>query len=167
MCVSGFYSQLILGSCYTAHKRIVNIMKVYLKRNNTHVELMRFRLKYRLYSRLRLRGERAPKPLYVYSLFTRWQQLAFAHKRIVTIMKVYLKRNITHVESMRFRLKYRLYSRLRGERAPKPLYVYSLFTRWQQLATNKLITIHSPDGSTSRYAQRNECTRDEFREQDC
>ena len=31
---------LILGSCYTAHKRIVNIMKVY---NNIQVELIRFR----------------------------------------------------------------------------------------------------------------------------
>ena len=50
---------LILGSCYTAHKRIVDIMKVYIKRNNSKVELIRLRKKYRLYSRLRLRGERA------------------------------------------------------------------------------------------------------------
>ena len=36
---------LILGSCYTAHKRIVNIMKVYIERNNIQVELVRFRKK--------------------------------------------------------------------------------------------------------------------------
>ena len=35
----------ILGSCYTAHKCIVNIMKVYIKRNNIQVELIRFRKK--------------------------------------------------------------------------------------------------------------------------
>ena len=34
---------LILGSCYTAHKRIVNILKVCIKRNNIHVELIRLR----------------------------------------------------------------------------------------------------------------------------
>ena len=34
---------LILGSCYTAHKCIVNIMKVYIKSNNIQVELIRFR----------------------------------------------------------------------------------------------------------------------------
>ena len=33
---------LFLGSCYTAHKRIVNIIKVYIKRNNIQVE-KRFR----------------------------------------------------------------------------------------------------------------------------
>ena len=33
---------LILGSCYTAHRRIVNnITKVYIKRNNIQVELIR------------------------------------------------------------------------------------------------------------------------------
>ena len=47
MCVGGFTVSyvlhlLILGSCYTAHKRIVNIMKVYIKRNNIQVELIRF-----------------------------------------------------------------------------------------------------------------------------
>ena len=31
---------LILSSCYTAHKRIGNIMKVYIKRNNIQVELI-------------------------------------------------------------------------------------------------------------------------------
>ena len=36
---------LILGSCYTAHKCIVNVMKVYIKRNNIQVELIRFRKK--------------------------------------------------------------------------------------------------------------------------
>ena len=33
---------LILGSCYTAHKLIVNIVKVYIERNNIQVELIRF-----------------------------------------------------------------------------------------------------------------------------
>ena len=67
------------------------------------------------------------------------------------IMEVYIEKNNMPVELVRFRKKYRLYSRLRlrGERVPAPLYyVYSLFARWQQLATKKLITIHSPDGST-------------------
>ena len=40
-----------------AHKRIVNIMKVYIERNNMQVELIRFRKKYRLYSRLFLQSE--------------------------------------------------------------------------------------------------------------
>ena len=40
-----------------AHKRIVNIMNVYIERKNMQVELIRFRKKYRLYSRLLLRGE--------------------------------------------------------------------------------------------------------------
>ena len=38
--------------------------------------------------------------------------------------------------------------RLRSER------VYSIFAGWQQLVTNKLVTIHSPDGRTPRYAHR-------------
>ena len=38
-------------------KCIVNIMKVYIERNNMQVELIRFRKKYRLYSRLLLRNE--------------------------------------------------------------------------------------------------------------
>ena len=33
---------LILGSCYTAHEHIVNIMKVYIQMNNMQVELIRF-----------------------------------------------------------------------------------------------------------------------------
>ena len=37
---------LLLGSC--AHKRIVNIMNVYIEMNNMQVELIRFRQKYRL-----------------------------------------------------------------------------------------------------------------------
>ena len=42
-----------------AHKRIVNnfIMKVYIERSNMQVELIRFRKKYRIYSRLLLRSE--------------------------------------------------------------------------------------------------------------
>ena len=40
-----------------AHKNIVNIMKGYIERNNMQVELVRFRKKNRLYSRLRLRIE--------------------------------------------------------------------------------------------------------------
>ena len=40
-----------------AHKRIVSIMKVYIERNNMQVELIRFRKKYRLHSRLLLRSE--------------------------------------------------------------------------------------------------------------
>ena len=38
------FIQFALGSCYAhAHKRIDNIMKVYIERNNKHVELIRFR----------------------------------------------------------------------------------------------------------------------------
>ena len=40
-----------------AHKRIVNIMKVYIERINMQVELIRFRKKYRLYSRLLLQSK--------------------------------------------------------------------------------------------------------------
>ena len=78
------------------------------------------------------------------------QLLRRAHKRIVNIMKVYIERSNMQVELIRFHKKYRLYSRLhfRSEDFRERLYVYSLFARWQQLATNKLITIHSPDGST-------------------
>ena len=39
-----FIQFALLGSCYAcAHKRIVNIMKVYIERNNIQVELIRFR----------------------------------------------------------------------------------------------------------------------------
>ena len=43
MCVSSFVAsfRLLLGSCYA--KRIVNIMKVYIERNNTQVELIQYR----------------------------------------------------------------------------------------------------------------------------
>ena len=49
-----------------------------------------------------------------------------------------------------------IYSRLllRSEEALRPLYVYSVFARWHQLATDKLITIQSPDGRTLHYARR-------------
>ena len=57
-----------------AHKRSVNTMKVYIERNNIQVELIRFRKRYRLYSRLGLRSEGVREPVYGYSLFARWQQ---------------------------------------------------------------------------------------------
>ena len=40
-----------------AHKRIVNIMKVYIERYNMQVELIRFSQKISLFSRLLLRSE--------------------------------------------------------------------------------------------------------------
>ena len=40
-----------------AHQCIVNIIIVYIERNNLQVELIRFLKKYRLYSRLLLRSE--------------------------------------------------------------------------------------------------------------
>ena len=40
-----------------AHKRIVNIMKVYMERKNRQLELIRFRKKYRIYSRLVFRTD--------------------------------------------------------------------------------------------------------------
>ena len=46
-----------LHSVRCAHKRIVNIIKVYIERKNIEVEVIRFRKTYRLYSRLLLRGE--------------------------------------------------------------------------------------------------------------
>ena len=62
------FFQFALGSCYAVHiKRIVDIMKVYIERNNMQVELIRFRKKYRLYSRLRR------EDLYVCGLFATWQ----------------------------------------------------------------------------------------------
>ena len=79
------------------------------------------------------------------------------HKRIVTITKVFTARNYIHVQFIRFHKKITFihvyFCEARG--ALGPLYVYSLFARWRQLAMNKLITIHSPDGSTPRYAHRN------------
>ena len=35
---------LIFGSCYTGLKRTVDVLKVYIKRNNIQVELIRFRI---------------------------------------------------------------------------------------------------------------------------
>ena len=60
MCVSdppSFSSlrQLLVLRC--AHKRIVNRINAYIERNNMQVELLRFRKKYHLYSRLVLRSE--------------------------------------------------------------------------------------------------------------
>ena len=40
-----------------AHKRIVNIMKGYMERKNRQLELIRFRKKYRIYSRLLFRTD--------------------------------------------------------------------------------------------------------------
>ena len=40
-----------------AHKRIVNIMKVYMERKNVQLELIWFRKKYRIYSRLLFRTD--------------------------------------------------------------------------------------------------------------
>ncbi len=56
------FIQFALASC-CAHKRIVNIMKVYIERNNMHVELIRFRKQYRLSSRLRLERRYKISPL--------------------------------------------------------------------------------------------------------
>ena len=47
-----FWAAVTLGT----YKRIVNIMKMYIERNNMHVELIRFHKKYRLYSLLLLRS---------------------------------------------------------------------------------------------------------------
>ena len=40
-----------------AHQRIVKIMKLYIESNNIQVEVIRFRKKYRLYSRLLFRTD--------------------------------------------------------------------------------------------------------------
>ena len=84
------------------------------------------------------------------------QLLRYAYQRIVNIKKVYIEKNNIEVELIRFRKDIALIHVYVCERVSDPLYVYSIFARWQQLATNKLITIHSPDGSTPRYAHRNE-----------
>ena len=60
MCVcirSSLYSVRFGQLLRCAHKRIVDIMKVYIEKNNMQVELIRFRKKYRLYSCLLLRSE--------------------------------------------------------------------------------------------------------------
>ena len=74
MCVcqlrAGFTSFGQLLRC--AHKRIVNIMIVYIEKNNMQVELIRSRKQYRLYSHLRLRSEEFRRdPRYVYSIIIR------------------------------------------------------------------------------------------------
>ena len=47
---SSLHSLRFLGSCYAVHIiAIVNIMKVYIERNNMPIELIRFLTKYRLY----------------------------------------------------------------------------------------------------------------------
>ena len=52
------FIQLALGSCYTVHvNTIVNIIKVYIERINMQVEVIRFRQKYRIYSRSLLQSE--------------------------------------------------------------------------------------------------------------
>ena len=49
---------LALGRCYAAHINALSIiMKVYIERKNMQVELIRFRKKYRIYSRLLLRTD--------------------------------------------------------------------------------------------------------------
>ena len=60
-CVSApRFIQFSLGSCNTVHINALSIhciMKVYIERNNMPVELIQFRKKYHLYSRLLLRSE--------------------------------------------------------------------------------------------------------------
>ena len=53
-----------------AHKRVVNIMKVYIERNNIQVDLIRSRKQKSIYSRLCLRGEEVREPLFVYSIYS-------------------------------------------------------------------------------------------------
>ena len=77
LCVSYSLHLLLLGSCYAVHINTLSIiLKVYIERNNMQVELIRFRKKYRYFSRLRLLSEDFRNPSYVYSLFARWQLLA-------------------------------------------------------------------------------------------
>ena len=48
--------QFAFGSCYAVHINALSIiMKVYIERKNMQVELIRFRKKYRIYSRILLR----------------------------------------------------------------------------------------------------------------
>ena len=72
------------------------------------------------------------------------------HKRIVTITKERVHRKKHHASSIHTipsKISPLFTFTFARRRILGPLYVYSLFARWQQLATNKLITIHSPDGS--------------------
>ena len=57
LCVSYALHLLLLGCCYAVHiNAIVNVMKVYIERATMQDELIRFRKKYRHYSRLLLRS---------------------------------------------------------------------------------------------------------------
>ena len=52
------FIQFALGSFYAVHINIiVNILKVYMERKNRQLELIRFRKKYRIYSRLLFRTD--------------------------------------------------------------------------------------------------------------
>ena len=58
MCVSDpRFIQFALGSCYAVHINALSIELKCIERNNMQVELIRFRKKYRLYSRLLLQRE--------------------------------------------------------------------------------------------------------------
>ena len=122
----GCFGQL---SCH-ADRRIVNIMKVYIERNNVQVELIRFRNKYRLYSRLlceatvsmQYRPPNANQEVsntnHFGSIYDSLGRLAaslsllrfglpitllrFVDKRIVNIMKVYIGRNNNAVKNVYF-----------------------------------------------------------------
>ena len=50
--ISSLHSVRVGQLLRCAHKRIVNNMKVYIERKNVQVELIRFRQKDRIYSRL-------------------------------------------------------------------------------------------------------------------
>ena len=75
------------------------------------------------------------------------QLLRCEHKGIVNITKLYIESGFKYdsVKNIDF-----IHVSVSEARIFANHYVYSLFTRWQQLATKKLITIHSPDGSTPR-----------------
>ena len=58
VCIRSSLHSVLFGQLLRcAHKRIVSRMKEYIERNNKQVELIQFRKKYRLYSRLLLRSE--------------------------------------------------------------------------------------------------------------
>ena len=85
--------------------------------------------------------------------------LLYQHQRIVTITKVYIATNDS-VKINDFIQVYVCEATGFSDHSIFFFFVYSLFARWQQLSANILITIHSPDDSTPRYAhRRNECTR--------
>ena len=70
MFVSYALHLLLLDSCYAVHINIVNKMKVYIERSNMQDEFIRFRNFVRLFTFVKLGTS---DPLYVYSLFARWQ----------------------------------------------------------------------------------------------